>query len=304
MTSTFHYSVFGLHVESALALPELEPAEPGGVPDVLVTLGEAPRNELGPGAHVTDGGLLVTIDGVGRYFVAGGSRILVEPEPGAPAAKVRLFLLGSAMGAVMHQRGLLPLHANAVEIGGRAFAFMGKSGVGKSTLAACFHDFGHQVISDDVCVVRFGEDGAATVSPGLPRLRLWKEALEATGRDSELYRRSFTGSGQIDKYDVPIAGTGGRASCVLGAIYVLAAADRFEVEQLSGVDAVQAVVENTYRGKFARSLGQAPAHLGACMKLVARTPVYRVRRTQRFERLEPEARALAEHAAGLLADLG
>ena len=76
-----------------------------------------------------------------------------------PDANIRLYLLGSAMGVLLHQRGLLPLHANAVEIDGKAFAFMGASGSGKSTLAAWFHDHGYRIIADDVCAVRFETEG-------------------------------------------------------------------------------------------------------------------------------------------------
>ena len=51
----------------------------------------------------------------------------IDPEndftaPGASSRNVRVFLLGSAFGALLHQRGLLPLHANAVEVDGRAVA--------------------------------------------------------------------------------------------------------------------------------------------------------------------------------------
>ena len=85
------------------------------------------------------------------------AEIVAEPRQGVPDSNVRLFLLGSAMGALLHQRGLLPLHTNAVEVGGRAFAFMGKSGAGKSTLAAWFHDRGFRIVADDVCVVGFDD---------------------------------------------------------------------------------------------------------------------------------------------------
>ena len=51
---------------------------------------------------------------------------------------VRLYLLGTCMGALLFQRKLLPLHGSAVVINGKAYAFVGDSGAGKSTLAAAF----------------------------------------------------------------------------------------------------------------------------------------------------------------------
>ena len=46
---------------------------------------------------------------VGRYRIEAGNRITVESEPGVPERNVRLFLLGSAFGVLLHQRGLLPV---------------------------------------------------------------------------------------------------------------------------------------------------------------------------------------------------
>ena len=124
-----------------------------------------------------EGGALLVVDKTARYFVADGSRIVVQPEEGASSRNVRLFLLGSAFGLLLHQRGLLPLHANAVEIDGRAVAFAGGPGAGKSTLAAWFSDRGFALIADDVAVIDF-EGKTPIIQPGLPRLRLWERAIE------------------------------------------------------------------------------------------------------------------------------
>ena len=96
---------------------------------------------------------------------------------------MRLYLLGSAMGMLLHQRGLFRSTPMPSRSTARRFAFMGHSGAGKSTLAAWFHDEGYRILADDVSVIGFGEGGQPTVRPGLPRLRLWRDALDATGRD-------------------------------------------------------------------------------------------------------------------------
>ena len=168
-----HYRLFGLHLCSALDLPELCSDTLGGDPDVHIRMTRS---------DVTDSEASLVIDGIARFAVRNGNEIIVSPEPGVPERNVRLYLLGSAMGILLHQRGLLPLHANAIEIDGKAVAFMGPSGSGKSTLAAWFHDQGYCVIADDVLVVRFDQEGQAQACAGLPRLRLWKDVLEATGR--------------------------------------------------------------------------------------------------------------------------
>src|SRR5688572_9129011 len=95
MTGPFDYSLFGLHIRSELPLPELLAVENSSPPHVTIQLGKVPEPpEVGRRTQVTGGGLLLLIDEVGGYFIKDGSTIVVEPQPGAPDANVRIFLLG------------------------------------------------------------------------------------------------------------------------------------------------------------------------------------------------------------------
>ena len=166
------YSLFGLQLDSDLPLPELFEAAADPPADVRIEVGAVPVDgEFEAGLHAVDGGALLVIDKVARYFVGDGSRIVIEPDEFASERNVRLFLLGSVFGLLLHQRRMLPLHANAVEIDGSVAAFMGRSGAGKSTLAAWLNDRGFPLIADDVAVVDF-EGATPFIVPGLPRLRL------------------------------------------------------------------------------------------------------------------------------------
>ena len=281
----FDYRLFGLSLRSALALPELPAGEPDGRPDVTIRRGRS------------DEGSLIAVEGIAEFRVANGSEITVCAAPDASPRNVRLYLLGSAMGLLLHQRGLLPLHANAVEVGTKAVAFMGPSGSGKSTLAAWFHDRGHRVLADDVCVVRFAEDDSPFVCPGLPRLRLWKEALEASGRDSGQYPRSYAGDDDWEKFDVPLDRVGEASGATpLAAIYLLCEGDESRVEPLGGIEAAEALFANTYRGRFVTEAGDPKLHWEACMRLVRSTPIFRADRRWGLDRLGEEAARLLDHA--------
>ena len=295
--TTFDYSVFGLHVRSEVPLPELLAAQRSSSPQVTVRTGSvADAPATGSGPHVTEDGLLLAIPGVARFLVKDGATIIIDRKPGVPDANVRLFLLGSAMGALLHQRGMLPLHANAVEVGGRAFAFMGASGAGKSTLAAWFHDRGFRIIADDVCVVDFAEGGAAQVRPGISRLRLWREALDATGRDVAAYQRSFFGDDAPDKYDVPLARPCSTDAAIpLAAVYLLERSESLNIEPLSGVAAAEAVFANTYRGAFVPKAGSSRDHWSACVQLVRSTPIFRAGRRWGLDDLSEQFAGLLEH---------
>lgn len=289
------YSLFGLRVRSELALPELVPATGEEPADVLIRYGQAGAAEAEAGLHSADDDLLYVAPDVGSYRIAGGKEIIVDPRPGTPERNIRLYLLGSAFGALLHQRGMLPLHANAVEIDSRAVAIMGSSGEGKSTLAAWFHDHGYRIVADDVCVVKFGADSRAYATTGLPRLRLWAETLEATGRDASEFDRSYVSDVPWDKYDVPVARSPGQESELeLAALFVLERADEMAIEPLSGVAAAEAVFANTYRGAFVSAARQEQAHWSACMQLVRRTPVYRLARPRELDLLDQQCRELVD----------
>jgi hypothetical protein len=299
------YSLFGLTVRSEIALPMLAPAGSDS-PDVDVRVDRIDvPGEHGWGYAEVEGGTLLSVQKVGRFLIHGGADIIVEPAPHASERNVRLFLLGSAFGALLHQRGLMPLHANAIMLDGRAFAFCGHSGAGKSTMAAWFHDRGAPILADDVCVIGFDTAGTPLAYPGLPRLRLWREAIEETGRAVDDYERSFDA---IDKYDVPIGGGAAGDPAPLAAVYLLARAEEGakagRIERLTGVAAVDALVSNTYRGAYLQAIGATGPHLATCVRLARTVPVLRAERVWGFAAFDAEARRLERHARGLLSFAG
>jgi hypothetical protein len=296
------YSVFGLCLYSAIPLRELPEAAEGAEPAVEIRYGSiAGAGNEPQGYSLADEGTLLRVPDVGRFLIREGREIVVEPAEGASERNVRLFLLGSALGALLHQRGLLPLHANAIEMDGRAVAFSGHSGAGKSTIAAWFHDRGRRILTDDVCVIGFDAGGGAIAYPGIPRLRLWREALEATGREAEDYDRSFDA---VDKYDVPSLQRAA-APLPLAAVYLLRQAGDAVgppgIERLQGVESVDALMSNTYRGAYLKTIGRTGEHLAACLRIAREIPVFRAARLWGFDRFDEQAQRLEAHALELVA---
>jgi hypothetical protein len=290
------YALFGLKIASEIPLGPLPPGRKDAAADVVIAYGAAPAGAHPPGYSLGEAGTILHILKVGTFLIREGREILVSPAPGASDRNIRLYLLGSAFGALLHQRGLMPLHANAIEMDGRAIAFCGHSGAGKSTLAAWFHDRGYGIFADDVCVIGADPSGAPLAYPGLPRLRLWREALEASGRAADHYDRSFD---EMDKYDVPTAGAGSPAPMKLAAIYLLRQAGEGaepRIDRLGGVDMVEALVSNTYRGGYLKTIGRTGDHLAACLRIGRKVPVFRAERIWGFESFDAQARLLEAHA--------
>ena len=295
------YSCFDFRLRTALPLRELHPAAPDDArPIVEVGLGAVP--ETLPGGGETVGGLqvagdqaLLTVAGTGRYLVRGGREILVDPDPEGSERNLRLFLLGSALGILCHQRGLLPLHANAIVVGDGACAFAGPSGAGKSTLAAYFVRAGYPVLCDDVCVVNLDRPETPVAWPGLPRLKLWGDASAAFGHDVSRLDRVIEG---MDKFHVPLPASGDARPVPLRRLYVLGRAEpgqEAEIVRLRGSAAMDAIMAQTYRCGYLRTMGLSKRHFLQSAALASRIEVYAATRAWGYEQFEREAERLARH---------
>ena len=297
MSESQDYWLFGLQIRSEIELPELSRVKNASAPDVTVRRAAIEAGKAEAPVELDGQGLVLTIPDVARFRIEGGSEIVVDADAEVPARNLRLFLLGSAFGALLHQRGMLPLHANAIEIEGRAVAFMGESGSGKSTLAAWFHDRGYKVLTDDVCVVGFDAEGMPHAYPGLPRLRLWHDAIRTLGRDASDYQRSYVGPDEeLEKFDVPIDRSDLASEPVpLAAVYLLHRGDDFSVEQLTGLEAATAIFANTYRGSYVAVTGGHRPHWEQSLEIVRKIPVYRASRAWRLDGFDEQAGRMLAH---------
>ena len=235
MTVTFcsqmyHYSAHGLRILSELALPELYPLSPGQAQtppletrEVLIELGRTPESLHNPSSEALfyqakPNQFLFKVDSIASYFVEEGKRITIQPAAQATEDEIRLFLLGSVFGALLHQRGLLVLHGSAVQTEKGAVVFCGASGAGKSTLAAALQQRAYPILTDDVSVIEFNNTAQPQVLPGLRHVKLWADATKKLGQPIDGLRRVRP---QLEKYSLPLSDPGPLEPTPLAAIYVL-----------------------------------------------------------------------------------
>jgi hypothetical protein len=287
---------YGLVVDSEVPLPDLGPSvPPGAAADVTIRLGRVgPRPD---GAADLPLGLWRSSDSIGlvvpdtaSYVVSDGCRIVVEPVPGADPLQVRLFLLGTVMGALMMQRGHLVLHGNAFRVGDACAVVVGHSGAGKSTLAAELQRRGHDVLSDDVVPV----DRDGTALPGYPRIKLWADAVTRLGVDPGRLDRVVS---RLDKFELPL--TKAQAHPLpLRWIYVLErhTGPDLTITPATGMETFSLLHEHTYRNELVHGDDVVRAHLELCSRVASRVRVCRV--TRPAETMTAEATADA-----ILADI-
>ncbi|MEO0031212.1 MAG: hypothetical protein RIS94_970 [Pseudomonadota bacterium] len=297
------WQIFGLTLVAPRPIAGLEPCAVEGhcAPDVTIV--EAPVAM--PPATASDdwidlaahpGGLYLSIRDVARFHVEAGRRIAIDRAPGATDAEVDVYLTGTVIGVLLHQRGLLPLHCNAVSIGGAAFLFCGDSGAGKSTLAAWFEARGHAILTDDLCAVQVGA-GPPLALAGMPRLRLWRQSLHLLGRSPAGLRAlpwdddKFEGAmrAALPSHPLPIA-----------AIYHLRGAEEDAPEPgitpVKGLAAAEVVTASIYRRRIADHIGRTPGYLADAMAIVRTVPAFAFRRSWDLSRFEEEALAVEAHA--------
>lgn len=293
------YHAFGLRIVSDLDLPELTVATATiDGPAITIRVGNvAPVIPspvyVEPANQISEDDFLHDLPGIARYRVRCGSEIVVDPHPQAPMADVRLYLLGTALGMLCHQRGMVPLHANAIDVAGTGVAFAGPAGAGKSTLAAGLNHRGHRVLSDDLCVLSF--DGERIlVWPGLPQFRLCPDALEAFGHDRAKLKPA---TGNREKYILPNIGHM-IEPCVFKRLYVLNKVNensltRFEF--LHGVKALSAIVANIYRPRLFRLMRGAATGYHISIEILKRVEVFSMERPWGFDRLDDVMDAVEHH---------
>jgi hypothetical protein len=167
---------FGLELDAGFDLCGLstivESRTDGRLPRVVLDL--AHRRDLI--AHESSAGHLLDARGYGMFLVSGdGSRVLCAPADAMPWRWQR-YLVGQVLplAAVLH--GFEVFHASVVELGGRAVAFVGPSHAGKSSIAAALFARGAGFVSDDLLVVRTGED-TIRAWPGFGLTSLRHDAL-------------------------------------------------------------------------------------------------------------------------------
>jgi hypothetical protein len=117
----------------------------------------------------------------GCYLVAAdGRRVLCAP-PSGPAWRWERLVLAQVLPLAAVLRGKDVLHASAVACSGRAVAFMGRSGAGKTTLAGRIVANGARLVTDDVLAVDLsGED--VLVHRGAAVARIDAAELQAMSR--------------------------------------------------------------------------------------------------------------------------
>jgi hypothetical protein len=295
-----------LRIASDLELPELHSGS--GAADVRIRYHPSAAPSLAAPdewLQVTPGRVSLRLEDI-QFTIENGQSILIETSPHTSPQDIRVWLLGSVMAALLHQRGYLPLHANVVALadGISAAAFAGNSGAGKSTLAAWFDSHGHRVLTDDLCAIHLGTNGRPTVFEGIPRVKLWSDTLDMLGRATERFEKVAS---DLDKFHVPTSYSGDRGSpepLSLERIYLLGGrGPTLEITPVSGATAAQGILANAFRWELGQKIRPARAQFDQCLAVARHARVFRIERRWGFDRFNQDCAGIERHLRTPLEEL-
>lgn len=171
---------------------------------------------------------------------------------------MRIFLEGPALGALLYQRGILPLHGSAILTERGAVAFVGSSGSGKSTLAAEFRRRGYIVLADEICAIPAGLP--PVLLPAGSGIMLWADALENLGLNRTDLQPARP---ELEKFILPRSEEYCLDPLPLHAVYQVEVTSSAApaLTPVSGLRKVEFLTRNAYRPNFAIAMQKAPDSL-------------------------------------------
>jgi hypothetical protein len=297
----YSYKAYELIIQSEFPIPELVP-HPGEVADVTIHYGEVPE-VLDPGAadevfyqvryQVAARQVLIKVDDCAHYLVQNGNEIIVSPRGDSSA--LRVWLVGWGFSALLHQRGLLVLHAAGLYTPAGAVLLCGNSGAGKSTLLNEFLRRGYPMLVDDVCGVTIADD-QPVVLPGFPRTRLWLDSAQKLGQSVQGLERTRP---SLEKYERQVPEQYWRQPAPLHKIYLLSSHDQetINLEAIARVDSFGVISHNTFGKRWLKGLALQAPHFRLVAAVTQRVPVARVTRPRASFLLTELADALEQDLA-------
>jgi hypothetical protein len=272
------FAVSGLTIQSEIPLPEAP--ETTATPQVIVRLGKVEKPLGYPDAErayaITREEFRVFWRGVGTFSIRRGREVTIEPDPGIEESILRLYLLGPALGILLHQQGHLVLHASVVNVDGVVVGFLGEKGWGKSTTAAALNARGHALLADDVLAVRPHPHRAPMVEPGLPQFKLWPEAAVASfGYDPTTLVRLHSG---VEKRIRCANAATATAAQPLRHLYLLDRGTALESIPMTASEGLMALVRHSYLSHHLEPMGGVQDNFRQCAQVGQHVRLRRLRR--------------------------
>jgi hypothetical protein len=276
------YKGFGLVFSSEIELPELTKiAEGQTLFDITIEirdLQDSWKKLDAPNRFciVENQVVWIHIPDTAIFCIKNGNKIVVSPINSHLEDRLRLYILGSCMGALLLQRRILPLHGSTISINNKAYGIVGDSGAGKSTLAAALLSKGYSLLSDDIIPISL-TDNKAMVTPAYPQQKLWKESLDAFSVDTNQFSSIFD---RETKFIVPVSSHFHSEPLELGGIFELVKGkeDSVVLRPIHKLEQIKKLYDHTFRQFLVERLNIQEWHFRITASVASVTSMYQLQR--------------------------
>jgi hypothetical protein len=293
------YRFFGLDFISAKAIPGVSETAAWRLENAIhVEFGDAPAWIRAPeyedeSVQANGDEYLFRFPRIGRIYVRGGERIIVEQIEGADEVVLWQVILGVGTSIAGFRRGLVPIHASAVVSNGHCMALAGQSTAGKSTLAALLNRLGYDLHADDLCLADCSGEHVMA-GPGVPELRLSQDSIGIAGwQNREPFARAIEASKSVFRWNGP-----GSVSRRLQRIYVLefaTAGTEPGIYPITGLGALEALIDCLRLRLPLLLTGPARRYFETLTELSRKVAIFRFVRPRDLEQSRYWAEYLAAH---------
>lgn len=276
-------------------MPVAQPANT----DLCIRFGEVPlslENAVKPGINTftKPGEFLLLINEHLRLQAKYGRDILIDRNGDIEDDEIRVYILASVFGAIAHQKGLLPLHASAIEYQGKAYLFSGLTGSGKSSIAAGFHKKGYQVYAEDLSAILVEEGCEPLLNFGSVRIKLWDDTMTQLGLDTSNCPRIRK---NLEKFSFPIQRPAQAPLIPIERLYIITPehTSQTQFKELNKKDRFRYSLAHTFRQRLIAGLGVEVAHFKMCEQLSRSISSFELVRPIENVRVMDTVSALEQH---------
>ena len=266
------YICYGLLFSSDIELPELTEMNDssicGNYPLIKIKIAHQteilPPEAVQTNPHIwhCNGATYIIIPDVVCFFIKNGTEIRITPGHLSSSQVIRSLLFGPAMAALLFQRGIVVMRGATIQIGNNAMLIIGRSGVGKSTLAAKLISRGHKIIADDIAPI--DENCVALQGPG--QIKLWRESLDLLNISAEYIPKVRP---EIQRFRLPCQATDSSEPLKVRWIYVMESGKGigYHINKLSGINKFSQINNNLYNSSMLASDVLRANYLAWCGRL-------------------------------------
>jgi len=290
----FNYKAFNLHFITLFECPELiKIDENSGLEKIEVKYSNFPdkleNNLIDKNSYYqsNENEILLKIKDVGIFLIRNKNEILINKDENVSMDTLRLFLFGSVIGALLHQRSAFPLHSSAISTKKGVMLFCGDSGAGKSTTLQAFLKKGYKKLSDDTIALYYDEkEKKICCIPSYPQSKLWKNTADIFNHNTNNLRQIHK---ELNKYALPTHDNFDDRIQPLYKIFELNISDHEElkIEKIENkMEKLNIIIKNTYRYYYLDKLPQRKDHFTLASEIANKIEIYKVFRPKNKNSLE------------------